>query len=586
MVKKNTANKKRDLTTLLAGIVIIFLVNYIGSFMFERFDLTAEKRYTLSPTSKELAENLEDIVYVKIYLEGEFPAGFKRLRDQTHEMLDEFRAYSGDNIEYEFINPSESSDQKVRDKIYAQLYKQGLRPTDLNVKDEGGVTNKIIWPGAIFSYQGREIPVQLLKSQIGISSEQMLNGSIESLEYEIANTINNLIIPSKPRVAFVVGHGELDEYESASLGTSLSEFYSVDRIELNGELNSLTERTETDSVYAVRTKYEAIIIAKPTQKFSEKDKFIIDQYIMYGGKVVWLVEPVFASMDSIQKTGTSMAIYQDLNLDDQLFTYGVRLNSDLIQDVQAVPIPIITGSVGNQPKTEMFPWYFFPMLMPANNHPIVNNLNAVKAEFVSTIDTIAKKGIRKIALLKSSQYSKISSVPTRLSFNILRYDPDPNQFNKGRQVAAVLLEGKFESVFKNRITPKLRDSHEINFKEEGKHTQMVVISDGDIARNYVKRSTNEYLTLGYDRYTKQQYGNGDFMLNVVNYLCDDSGLMMVRSKKLTIRLLDKTVVKSSKFKWQLINTLLPIGLILLFGAAHYYDRKKKYTIQQPKNEKK
>ncbi|PCJ25851.1 MAG: gliding motility-associated ABC transporter substrate-binding protein GldG [Flavobacteriales bacterium] len=579
MVEKNAVNRKKDIIFLIIGIIIIILVNYIGSFAFERFDLTSEKRYTLSETSKDLARNLDDIVYVKVYLEGDFPAGFKRLRDETKEMLDEFRAYSNGNFEYEFINPSESSDTKIRDKIYKQLYKQGLRPTDLNTKTDDGYSNKIVWPGAIFSYRGKELATQLLKSQIGASRESMLNSSIESLEYEIANSINNLTVINIPKVAFIEGHGELSKLETASLAKSLAEFYVVDRIELNENLNSLTERVMHDSTkaFSVKIKYNAIIIAKPNYKFSEKDKFIIDQYIMYGGRVVWLIDPVFASMDSLQTANITMAIPLNLNLDDQLFTYGVRINTNIVQDLQCVPIPIITGVVGNQPKQEMFPWFFFPLLTPANNHPIVNNLNALKGEFVSSIDTIAKKGIRKTGLLKTSQYSKVSNAPTRIGLDMVRFEPDQTQFNKGSQSIAVLLEGNFESVFKNRITPQIKDANEINFKEESVENKMVVIADGDVAKNYVNKRTGEYFPLGFDRYTRQEFGNKDFMLNVLGYLCDDSGLMSVRSKKLKIRLLDKKILKNDKFSWQLTNTILPIGLVLLFGIAHYFDRKKKFT---------
>ena len=442
---KNNANRNRDLSSLAIGILVIVLINFSASLLFERFDLTSEKRYSLSNASKELVKNLDDIVYVKVYLEGDFPAAYKKMRDETREMLDEFRAYSNDNLDYEFINPAESGDEKITKEIYQQLFKQGLQPTDLNEKTTDGFSNKLIWPGAIFFYKGKEIPVQLLKSKLGSNPVNMINSSIEGLEYEIANAIYNLTTELKPKIAFIDGHGELNKYEVASLSTSLAEFYSIDRIKINGELYSLTERTMKDSTqeFVVHPKYDAIIIAKPTQKFSEKDKFIIDQYIMYGGKVVWMIDPVFASMDSLRTSDVTMAIPQDLNLDDQLFTYGVRVNANLIQDLQSAPIPIVTGMVGNQPKTELFPWYFFPLLTPANSHPIVNNLNAVKGEFTSTIDTINKAGITKIGLLKSSQYTKISSAPTRVSLSFLRFEPDQSQFNKGHQVAAALLEGSF-----------------------------------------------------------------------------------------------------------------------------------------------
>lgn len=576
---KNNANRNKDLSSLLIGVLVIVLLNFSASLFFERFDLTSEKRYSLSDASKELVNNLDDIIYVKVYLEGDFPAAYKKLRDETREMLDEFRAYSNGNLDYEFINPAESGDEKITKEIYQQLHKQGLRPTDLNEKTTDGFSNKLIWPGAIFFYRGKEIPVQLLKSKLGSNPISMVNSSIEGLEYEIANTIYTLTTENKPKIAFIDGHGELNKYETASLATSLAEVYSIDRIKINGELYSLTERTVIDSTkdYVVKPKYDAIIIAKPTQKFTEKDKFIIDQYIMYGGKVVWMVDPVFASMDSLQTSDVTMAIPMDLNLDDQLFTYGVRINSNLIQDLQAAPIPIVTGMVGNQPKTQLYPWYFFPLLTPANSHPVVNNLNAVKGEFTSTIDTIAKEGIRKIGLLKSSQYTKISSAPTRVSLSFLRFEPDQKQFSKGHQVAAALLEGNFESVFKNRVPPQLAEANEIAFREKSKPNKMVVIADGDIAKNPVNNRTNEFLALGVDRYTKQQYGNLDFMLNVMNYLCNDNGLMTVRTKKFKIRLLDNTVIKEEKTKWQLINTVLPVGMMLLFGVLHFFYRKRKYT---------
>lgn len=576
---KNNANRNKDLSSLLIGVLVIVLLNFSASLFFERFDLTSEKRYSLSDASKELVNNLDDIIYVKVYLEGDFPAAYKKLRDETREMLDEFRAYSNGNLDYEFINPAESGDEKITKEIYQQLHKQGLRPTDLNEKTTDGFSNKLIWPGAIFFYRGKEIPVQLLKSKLGSNPISMVNSSIEGLEYEIANTIYTLTTENKPKIAFIDGHGELNKYETASLATSLAEVYSIDRIKINGELYSLTGRTVIDSTkdYVVKPKYDAIIIAKPTQKFTEKDKFIIDQYIMYGGKVVWMVDPVFASMDSLQTSDVTMAIPMDLNLDDQLFTYGVRINSNLIQDLQAAPIPIVTGMVGNQPKTQLYPWYFFPLLTPANSHPVVNNLNAVKGEFTSTIDTIAKEGIRKIGLLKSSQYTKISSAPTRVSLSFLRFEPDQKQFSKGHQVAAALLEGNFESVFKNRVPPQLVEANEIAFREKSKPNKMVVIADGDIAKNPVNNRTNEFLALGVDRYTKQQYGNLDFMLNVMNYLCNDNGLMTVRTKKFKIRLLDNTVIKEEKTKWQLINTVLPVGMMLLFGVLHFFYRKRKYT---------
>jgi ABC-2 type transport system permease protein len=571
-------NKKNDILKVLASFLLLLLLNYVGSFWFFRLDLTQEKRYTLSDATKNILKNLDDIVYFKIYLEGEFPAGFKKLRTETLEMLNEFKAYSGKKLEYEFINPSASPDKKTREDIYRQLYKQGLLPTDLSIKEDDGVSNKIIWPGAILSYKNKEIPIQLLKSQMGVPPEQIINGSIEALEYELINGINMITQKNVMKVAFIEGHGELNQLQTADIAKTLAEYYVVDRVELNGKLSTLTERVENESgTYVVKRKYETIIIAKPTNIFSENDKFIIDQHLMYGGKILYLIDPVFAEMDSLETAEFTMAIPIDLKLDDQLFTYGARINYTLIQDLQSAPIPVVTGRVGTQIKTEMFPWLFFPLFMPATKHPIVNNLNAVKGEFVSTIDTIAKQGIKKTILLNSSRYTKVLNAPARISLNMLRIEPNIQQFNKPMQAAALLLEGNFNSVFENRIPKTLETSKEIAFKNKSENTKIIVVGDGDIIKNYVKKSTNEYQPLGYDRFTKQQYGNKDFILNCINYLCDDNGLMEVRGRKLTIRLLDQNILKEQRTKWQLLNLLLPILIVVAFGIIQYFIRKKRYT---------
>ncbi len=571
-------NKKNDIAKVVATFAVLLLLNYVSSFWFLRLDLTQEKRYTLSDATKKILKNLDDVVYFKIYLEGEFPAGFKKLRNETREMLNEFKAYAGKKIEYEFINPSASSDKKTREDIYRQLYKQGLLPTDLSVKEDDGISNKIIWPGAILSYKNKEIPLQLLKSQMGVPPEQIVNGSVESLEYELINGINKITQPNVMKVAFIEGHGELNSLQTADIAKTLAEYYVVDRITLNGQLSTLTERAENDSGnFIVKRKYETLIIAKPTNAFSENDKFIIDQHLMYGGKILYLIDPVFAEMDSLETSEFTMAIPIDLKLDDQLFTYGARINFTLVQDLQAAPIPVVTGRIGTQIKTEMFPWLFFPLFMPSTSHPIINNLNVVKGEFVSTIDTIAKPEIKKTVLLQSSRYTKILNAPVRISLGMLRIEPNMQQFNKPQQPVAVLLEGEFNSVFENRIPKSVENSKEIAFKNKSVNTKIIVVGDGDMIKNHIKKTGNEYLPLGYDRFTKQQYGNKDFILNCVNFLCDDNGLMEVRSRKLTLRLLDQALIKEQRTKWQALNLLLPILIVIAFGITQYIIRKKRYT---------
>ena len=570
--------KQNSIIQILLGIAIIILVNIISSFVFTRFDLTSEKRYSLSDATKELLSGLDDIVYFKVYLDGDFPAGFKRLRNETKEMLDEFRAYN-DNIQYEFINPSKSQDPKERNDTYLLLIERGLNPTDLQVKNKKGTSQQIIFPGALVTYKAKEIPLELLKTQMGIPPEAVLNNSIQALEFNIANTIKKLSVINKPEIAIIEGHGELDKYEMADITNALSEYYNVERIKINEQLNSLAERSNIDSVKTrIKNKYETIIIAKPDSAFSDKDKFIIDQFIMRGGKVLWLIDPVFACMDSIKNSESTVGIRNELNLEDQLFKYGVRINSDLVMDLNALPIPLRTGQIGNQPQIDFFPWYFFPIITPLIKHPIVNNLNAIKTEFVSSIDTIGVSGIKKTILLKTSPYSRIVYTPALISLNILREEPDEDIYNKPGQPVAVLLEGEFESAFKNIISPVIANDKEIGFLEKGVPNKMVVISDGDIIRNQLHIPQGYPLPLGYDQFTRQTFGNKELILNVMNYLCDDSGLISIRSRELKLRLLDKTKISNNKLFWQLLNTLLPVLLVIIFGIIWAWVRKRRYAV--------
>lgn len=566
MVKGITKNKKNNygnFLRLLLLLVAVVLVNYIGSKIFTRFDLTSEKRYSLTDATINQLKNLDDIIFVRVYLDGDLPPDYKRLRDATQEMLDEFRAFAPGFIEYEFINPSQSDDEKERYKVYQNLTKQGLQYNNIRYKDGDKSAEKIIFPGAIFSYKGKEKPVQLLKSQLGSKSEVMLNNSVQQLEYEFSSCIKKLTQFEKKSIAFIEGHGELNKFESADFAMSITEFYALDRVEINSRLDALKT-------------YDAIVIAQPDSVFSEKDKFIIDQFIMKGGKAIWLIEPVFASMDSLKTQTTTMSIPQDVNLGDQLFKYGVRLNTDLLLDLQALPIPIVTGYVGNQPKQEFFPWYYFPLLTPASDHPIVKNLDAIKTQFVSSIDTINAPEIKKTVLLTTSAYTKVVRPPVRISFNMLREEPNPKQFNKGQQPVAVLLEGVFPSNFKNRIPQQIVNNPEIAFKEQSIPNKMVVISDGDIMRNDYNQSTGQFALLGYDKYTNRVYGNKDLLLNIFNYLLDDSGLIDARSKEFKIRLLDPEKSKNLKKQFQLINTIIPILVIVIFGVIQFFVRRKKY----------
>ncbi len=582
MKEKKTSIKTANLTQFTLGIIIIILLNIIGSYVFTRIDLTSEKRYSLSDATKKMLGDIHDLVFFRVYLEGDFPAGFKRLARETREMLDEMRAYNP-NIEYEFINPSENPDNNERQKIYRQLVEKGLSPTDLQVKTKDGTSTKIIFPGAIASYHGHEMPVELLLSQRTATPEEILNNSIENLEFSLADAIRKLAANRKPKIAFIEGHGELNLKETADITLAFRDYYTVDRVTINEKLNSLTKRTLVDSInnkYRITNKYDAIIIAKPDSAFSEKDKFIIDQFIMRGGKVLWLIDPVFASMDSLQVNPETMGISLDLNLTDMFFKYGVRLNNNLVMDLNALQIPIKVGEMGNQPQFDFFPWYYFPILTPTSDHPIVRNLNAIKTEFISSIDFVNDvPEIKKTVLLSSSRYSRTVNVPVLITLSVLGEKPDERLYNKQHIPVAALIEGRFESLYANRLPPEILDDKGIGFTEQSRNTKMIVIADGDIIKNQMQLSGGNYipLPLGYDKYTGQQFGNKELILNAMNYLTDDSGLITIRSKELKLRLLDRTKVEKERTYWQVLNTVVPVILVLIFGLIQAILRKQRYT---------
>jgi ABC-2 type transport system permease protein len=577
MTDKKKNIRRGNITGLMLGIGIVVLVNVIAAFIFTRIDLTAEKRYSLAPATKKLLKKLDDVVFFKVYLSGDLPPGFQRLSNETREMLDEFRAYS-DNIQYEFVDPSDNPNKKDRNDAYRLLVERGLQPTDLRVNKKGASSQLIIFPGAMASYHGKEIPVQLLMAQLQEDPDKVLNTSIQSLEYNLASAIKNLTTAIKPRLAIIDGQGELDPLETVDLKTSLSEFYNVDRVTLNNKITSLALRLKTDSANDVLiNKYRAIIIAKPTRPFDERDKFLIDQFIMRGGKVLWLIDPVFASMDSLQKYNATMGIPNDINLEDMLFNYGVRINVNLVQDLNALPIPVKTGMIGNQPQFDFFKWWFFPVLIPSINHPVVNGLNAIKTEFLSSIDTVTATGVKKTILLETSPYSRTVNAPALIDLEILKKQPNERMFNKGPFPVAVLLEGEFPSSFLFRIPPELADNPALGFKPKSKKTKMIVIADGDIVKNQFHFSQGYPLPLGYDQYTKQTFGNKDLAMNAINFLCDDSGLISVRSRELKLRMLDTARVAKQRLFWQLLNILLPVLLIAGFGIVKYRLRRKAYA---------
>ena len=557
----------KSLFQLLAIVAVIAVVAYFSSIWYFRIDLTSEKRYTLSNTTQEILSNLPGEVYVQVYLDGDMPIGLKKMRTAIAEMLDEFRVRSKRNLSYEFINPSEETDISLRNKVYEELYSKGLQPINVQSSDEeGGKSQKIIFPGAILNYNGLEMPLNLLKSNPNLRASENLNSSIEGLEYELIRAIITLSTDTIYKIAFIEGHGELYEPEVEDASKELSRYYTIDRGVIGGKPGVLDD-------------YKAVVIAKPTEKFSEADKLILDQYLMNGGSLLWLIDPVVVDKDSLINSSVTLAFIQQINLDDQLFKYGIRINPTLIQDIQCARIPINTAIVGNPPQYTPVPWLFYPLLQ-GKNHPISRNLNLVKSEFASTIDTISGNGnTRKTVLLSSSLYSKTFGVPNLINLNDVKKPPHETEFTQKNIPVAILIEGNFESAFKNRMVSSIVPGLGDQFIENGKAARMIVVSDGDIIRNDVRIQGDKVVAmeLGKDMLTQQTYGNKDFILNCVNYLVDDPGLMELRSRELSIRLLDRSKIDNKRLRWQLINTLLPVILIIIFGSILGIWKKKRYT---------
>lgn len=558
--KETRKKKKSSLIRLFVGISAILLINLMASQIYLRIDLTEEKRYTLSDATIQMLEELDDYAYFKVYLEGNFPAGFKKLRNETRDMLEEFKAYSP-YIEYTFINPSGIVDNEKREALIQELIGKGLQPTNLHINKNDGSSRILIFPGIVLDYKGYEVPIELLNAQMGVSPERVLNNSIETLEFTLTSALLKIIDGKKPTVAFLDGHGELQGAYLADILQSLSEFYLLGSLRIEGRMSSLFAVDTVAGKILDQPIIDALIVAQPTRAFSEADKYVIDQYIMHGGKVFWLIDPVVANMDSLRMSSRTIAIKNELNLDDQLFKYGVRLNSHLLLDLNARSIPIVTGMIGNQPQQELIPWLYFPVLTPQSQHPIVRNLNSIMTEFPSTIDTIGTDNVKKTILLQSSLYSRLFPTPTIIDLALLEKQPDVVNYQVPPQPVVVLLDGQFKSLFANRIPPVLNDEFTLPpMKNESKKTSMLVSADGDLIKNQLHYNRHYPLPLGFDQFTRQTYGNKDFIINAMNYLTQENGLINIRSREIKLRMLDKNKARQNLIFIQVLNILTPLIL--------------------------
>ncbi len=562
-----------NIMQIVSIVLLIISVNIIGSYSFMRFDLTAEKRYSISETTTTILKNLDDYITIKVYLDGDLPAEYKHLRNATKELLDEFRAYNKD-IQYEFINPTESDDKKERKKLFIELAQKGLSYFNIPIENKDGFAQKIIFPSALITYKGKSIPITLLESGRKVPTAADLNNSIQNLELNFMSAIRKLTAKRIPTVVFSIGHGEADQAHTADIAMALSKSYNVGQILIDENFAALTKRIKMDSTGSkLIPRYDLLIIAKPDTAFSDKDQFIIDQYLMHGGKIMWLIDRVQANMDSLRQNTSFVAMNKDLHVMEMLFSYGVRLNSNLVLNRNALAIGTAEGALRT--------WDYFPIALPVKGSIITENLNAVKTKFVNSIDLVGSDKIKKTVLLKTDKKSRISPSPVLVDLiDIIYRGPNPALYNAPAQNIAVLLEGKFTSHYVYRpITPLIGNNKIFDVLYESPETKQIVISDGDIIQNQVMQTANGLrpLPLGYDRYTKKFFDNKKFILNSVNYLLGDEIMIHLRNKEFKIRLLDKQKVVNGRLKWQLINTAFPVLLIILLGIIIGFIRKRKYA---------
>lgn len=565
LLRRQQQNRKRQFKKvgLLVGAVIV--IQLIGSFGFFRIDLTSEKRYSLSPVSKEVLSQLDSPIRLDLFLAGDLPPGFRQLQQAVEEKLQDMDAYADFRIQSVEKDPYDITNTDKRNELFNQLVSLGLQPTDLRQTKEEGTVTKLIFPGAVMRYQDQMIGVNLLKNNPGLSAEVNLNNSIETLEYELINALKQLLNNEKPEIAFLQGQDELSEAETWDLRQILAGNYEV------------SDRT-AEQLFQGEQLPKVVVIADPSLHFEEQDKFYLDQYVMRGGNLLWAIDPVQVSLDSLSRGEETLAFPRDLNLLDQLFKYGVRINPNLVQDVECILIPVNTSPVASQPKFTPAPWYYSPLLTPAEDHMISRNLNRLKSEFVSSIDTVGNNTkVHKSILLHSSPYARKVGTPEQISLQSINNPPARELFNQSNIPVGVLLEGEFPSVFANRMTSEF-NTIGIQPQTESKAAKMIVLADGSLLANKVSRRNGEVRTqpLGYDEYSQQTFGNKAFLVNAVNYLADNSGIMELRSRVFKIRLLDKVRLREEKTFWQVLNVGFPMFVILVFGLIFHFIRIRKY----------
>jgi ABC-2 type transport system permease protein len=542
------------------GATVLLLLG-ISQNKFFRIDFTKEKRYTLSHQSKDVLGKVNAPVVAEIFLDGDLPSGFKNLESAVIEHLHDMKIFCNQPISIKITNPYAEVKPSQQNQYFQNLMNRGIVPTNVRIKTEEGTTTKLLFPAVSLRSGNKEVIINLLKNNVLLREEENFIHSVELLEFELTKGIKLLFQQKKEKVAFLTGHGELDENHVCDFTQSLSENFDVQRI--------TPDQLQTDSV-------KTTIIASPEDRFPERDKFIIDQYLMRGGRIMWMVDPVQVSLDSLSNGMSTLAFPKDLNLTDQLFQYGVRLNTDLIQDVECLQIKVNTALPGQQPKYSVAPWYFTPLLQTSQENVIGKNVNRIMAEFVSSIDLVGEnKDLKKSILLTSSEYARVNRSPMIVNLGMIDAPPARALFTRKFLTTGALLEGKFPSVFKNRMVDQfgLPGKKILN---ESQDTKMMIFSNGHLFANKLNGQGDKIriIPAGFDPVSGITFGNKDFFINAVNYLCDDSGLMELRSRTMSMRLLDKVRLREEIIWWQILNVAAPVLLILIAGLAFWFFRHR------------
>jgi len=563
-------NLKKNILHIATALLLFVVVNVISNYVYGRFDITQDQRYTLSEAAKNTIADVNSPIVVDVFLDGNFPPEFKRLKIETAQLLEEFSNYNP-NIKFEFINPLETDNPEA---LQQQFAAQGMKGAQVEVRENGKVSTEIVYPWALAYYNERSVKIPLLKNTLGATSEERVNNSIQNLEYAFANGFHQLVNAKSKRIAVLKGNGELDDHYVADLFSTLRNTYYIAPFTLDSAAVAPVKTLEQ------LNSFDLVVVAQPTEAFSDSEKYILDQFTMNGGASIWLVEGTEAVQNP--ENGATVLIPKDLNLGDFFFKYGIRVNTNVLKDVYCAPIVLASGEERDA-QYNRYPWLFHPLTASNSTHPIVNNIEAVKFEYASAIDTLPN-ALQKTILLSSSPLTKIQGVPVEVSIDeeipkalaVVNQGPNPAEFNAGEVPMAVLLEGEFPSAFTNRIKPfKLSAESKLTDRTNSAPTKMLVVSDGDVIKNQL--DNGRPLELGFDKWTQTFYGNKEFLLNAVNFMLEDSGLINIRNKKIAVPFLDPQKTVAERNQWQLVNILVPLALLALFGLLFRYIRKRKYA---------